>query len=339
MDPRHLEGDHGIDRRVAVAVPADPRPPRQECGDTRRPGAGPARVAGRIRSTRTAGTGSPTGFGRSVERRVDGAVERRRHREQRLVEEDHRAADLVEWGRASGTERARAPQDRQLLAEAAAELGVLPRRQARVIEAIEEAIDAAQGDEQGAPAGLRGMRGEDGAEAQGGEARVDPGRVAPRDRGHRLRDALGKQGRGAGALPPAQLSKAMLLLREVDELEVERERIRQALPALGIEMIQPFCQPPGRGLVGALPERHEVPPRLLDEGQQLGPALLRDDLAEKRPKEPHLPRERVARSGAPDASRLAADCRVGARARRPGRARYCGWARTMIRISVMSSMA
>ena len=50
-------------------------------------------------------------------------------------------------------------------------------------------------------------------------------------------------------------------------------------------------------------------PDPLDEREQLRPGLLRDDLAEQRPEQPDLDRQRVARAGRPDPERLRGDRR------------------------------
>ena len=54
-------------------------------------------------------------------------------------------------------------------------------------------------------------------------------------------------------------------------------------------------------------------PDALDEREQLRPGLLGDDLAEQRPEQPDLDRERVARAGRPDPERLGGDRRRDAR--------------------------
>ena len=61
-------------------------------------------------------------------------------------------------------------------------------------------------------------------------------------------------------------------------------------------------------IVGA-PERDRPLPDALDEREQLGSGLLGDDLAEQRPEQPDLDRERVARAGRADPERLGGDGR------------------------------
>ncbi len=69
-------------------------------------------------------------------------------------------------------------------------------------------------------------------------------------------------------------------------------------------------------IVGAA-ERDRPLPDALDEREQLGPGLLVDDLAEQRPEQADLDRERVAGAGRPDPERLGGDGRRdGGRPRR-----------------------
>ena len=155
----HLRGD----RRVAVPVTADPRPEADEGRDARRPRA-------RVR----------------IEGGIDRPVQAGHQREQRRVEHGHRRADLVErFGRHRAEVRG-APQQRDLLAQAAADLVVLRGGQPRVVEPFEEHGAAAQGDERRAAARLGRVRREDRRHAQ-------PSRGARRDR--RRRGRVGAAGR------------------------------------------------------------------------------------------------------------------------------------------------
>ena len=127
----------------------------------------------------------------------------------------------------------------------------------------------------------------------------------------------------------------MLLLGEVDDLEIQGEGVRKPLPGGGIQPVETLGHAAGRCRVAPAPQGDEVAARLLHEGEKRKAALLGDDLAEERAEESDFTREGVLRPRAADAARLPPDGRV-----RPGAsACYCGWARTMIRISVMSSMA
>ena len=141
LDARRFARHGRGDARIAVAIAADPRAPSGQC----RPSA------------------------------ANGALELRRDDEQRFVEERHRRADLVERPGPVGADRRRLPQDRHLLAQPAAQVVVLGRRQARIVEPVEQRVDAAQCDEQGPPASLGGMGREHGRDGQPTDQRVDLG--------------------------------------------------------------------------------------------------------------------------------------------------------------------
>jgi hypothetical protein len=101
-----------------------------------------------------------------VERRIQRPVQAGRDHEQRLIEERHHAAHLVQRGDRLDAQRRGVPQQGDLLAEAAADLGILAGRQPRVIELVEEAVAAAQRHEHRAPSGLGRMSRQDEAHRQ-----------------------------------------------------------------------------------------------------------------------------------------------------------------------------
>ena len=144
LDPQRPLGHLGRHGRVAVAVAADPRPEAQERRDARRSGARPR----------------PRAPGR-VERRVGRAVQPWHEREQRRIEHGHRRAHLVERLGGHGAQVGGPPQERDLLAQPAADLAVLRRGEPRVVQPLEEHRAAAQRDERGPAAGLRRVRGQD----------------------------------------------------------------------------------------------------------------------------------------------------------------------------------
>ena len=113
---------------------------------------------------------------------------------------------------------------------------------------------------------------------------------------------------------PGQGADPLPLLGEVHQLEVERERSDDGLGPVEVQ----------RGeLVGELlalerivrpAERDHPLANALDELEQLGAGLLRDDLAKQRPEQADLGGEGVAGAGRSDARRLGANCRGGSRA-------------------------
>ena len=81
------------------------------------------------------GAREPLLFG--VERAVDLAIDERKRREDRLVEQREHRADLVERLRSVATHRIGPPQAGDLLPQAAHRLGRLGLAEARVVEAVE----------------------------------------------------------------------------------------------------------------------------------------------------------------------------------------------------------
>jgi hypothetical protein len=85
------------------------------------------------------------------------------------------------------------PQDGDLLAQASTQVGILVRRGERVVERIEQPLDPAQGDEQGAPPCLGRVCGQHGVDLEASDQRGDGlgamVRGQPRDRlGHGVVD-------------------------------------------------------------------------------------------------------------------------------------------------------
>jgi hypothetical protein len=181
------------------------------------------------------------------------------------------------------------------------------------------------------------MGGQDWLDAQRGKARGHPGALgtAAPQRTDRLADALRQHGRWAGPLAPAQQPQAVLLLGEVDDLEVQGKSVGEKFPGGRIQRVESLGDAASRYWVAVTPEGDEVAPRLFHEREERRTALFGDDLTEERPQQADLASEGILRPGTADAAGFPSDSRV-----RPGPcACYCGWARTMIRISVMSSMA
>ncbi len=309
-----LEGHVGGHARMAIAVRPDPRAEAEQGGCLGRPRSRPARI----------GRDGPVGgaVGRRVqpvERAVHGALEARHRHEQRLVEDRELRPHLVERGRRDRAELGRVPQERDLLAQAASDVGVLVGGDQRVVEVVQQPPDPTLGDQQRPPPGLGRV---------GGQDRVDPGSLE--DRGHRRPIVLGTEGRdgladgfGDGAPlgapgPRAQGADPLPFLGQVDQLEVDGER-----PAHGGELVEgqggdlgiepaPFRI----GLDGdrrvAAPEGDHPPADPLDEQEQPPAGLLGDDLAEQRSQEANLPPHRVA--GAPETGPR----RLGGDRREPG---------------------
>ena len=290
LDAHRPLGRVGGDERVAVAVAADPRTPTDEGRHARRAGPGPRL---RVDPAR-------------VERRVGRAVQPRHDREQRRVEHGHRRPHLVERLGRDGAQVGGPPQERDLLAQAPPDLAILRRRQTRVVEALEEGGAPSQRDEGGPPSGLGRMGGQDRRDAQAGQRGVQLG-VGPAggaQRRDRLGDRVVQEPVPCGALSPTKRPNAPARLGQVDELEVERERLDDRLGRLEVEGVQLTLEALALGRVIAAPQRDGRSPEPLDQLEQVLPGLLRDDLAQQRAEQPDLARQRVMRPGRPDARRL-----------------------------------
>ena len=294
VDAQRPFRDVGGHARVAVAVAADPAAPAQERPDPRRPCAGPGG---------SAAPSSAAARGR-IHGPVDDPREPRREREQRRVEERHRRPDLVEHGRRDRSQVRGPPQEGDLLAQAAADLGVLGGREARVVHAREQVATATQRDQDRPAARLGRVGGEDRRDRQGRELGVEvlvrpPERPQPPDRlGHRVvQDAV-----VGGSLAPSQGSDATARLGQVDQLEVERERADDGFRGAEIQSGEVLVEAAtlGRIAFGAQPDRSLADP--FHEIEQVRTGLLGDDLAEERAQQTDLGRERVAGAGRPDAT-------------------------------------
>ena len=277
VDPDGFLGDIGGHRRMAVAIPADPRPEPQERGHERLLQLACPRAA------------------RARHVRVDQPVQLRREAVERLVEDDHRGADLVDRRRGAAPQLRGPPQDGDLLAQLSTEVAVGGWREARVIGPLEQQRDPAQRDQDGPASRLRGVRGEDRMDAHASQRLAGPGPAQRRpDSG-----ALGSARRRPR--PPRGAPDAVPRLGEVDQLEVQAEGADDAFERVRID--------------GQDVERHALVrfapaggdralPRRLDEIEDLRPGLLQDDLAEERAEQSNLAAKDVGRAGRPDAARL-----------------------------------
>ena len=315
-----VERDIRGDTRVPVTVRADPRPEPEHRGRERRPGAAVAGVGGEGLAARRAI------LQRRDQRPVERALEARHGREQRLVEDRERGPDLVERRRRDRAQVAGVPQDRDLLAQPTAEVGVLVRGREGVVELVQQPPDAPQRDQQRAPAGLGGMGGEHGMDPQAADHRPQRGRsVVRREAGDRLADGVVDRAAPGPAGARPEHADPLPLLGQVDELEVEGERLGHGGRIGDVERGHVGRQPLAldvrlepRVRVAA-PERDRPPADPFDHREQLGPGLFRDHLAEQRAQQPDLARQRVARAPDPGPGRLRGDGREARAAGAAGR--------------------
>ncbi len=305
MDPQRALGDVRGHARVAVAIAADPAAPVQERADPRWPGAGPGPG---IRSAASA-----------ARRRIQGGVhdprQPRRQREQRGVEERHRRPDLVEDRRGDRPQVRRPPQEGDLLAEPAADFGILGRGQARVVQAGEQVAAAAQGDQDRPAAGFGRVGGEDRRDRQAGQLGIEGG-VRPTQRAQspdRLRHRIVEDAVAGGSLAATERPDAPARLGQVDQLEVEGEGADDGFDGARIESRQVVVEASALGRVAIDSKADRALADALDEVEQVRAGLLRDDLAQQA-RRAAGPRSRAGRGRRP--------CRC--RRVRGGRGRSCG---------------
>ena len=304
--------DLGRDPRVPVAVRADPRAEPQHGRHQGRSGARAACI-GRERGPgrRFAASDGGQDHRPGVEGPVRRALEARDDGEQDLVEDRERGPDLVKRGRGDRAQVRGVPQERDLLAEPAADVGVFVRRDQRVVERVEQPADPALCDEQRPAACLGGV---------GGQHRVD--HRAPEQRLHLRLPMVGAEHvhglaqrfvDAPAAGPPgarAQRADALALLGEVDELEVQREGLGDRGRAREVEGADLGREPRALGLARfgrtdlVAPQRDGQAADALDGREQVRARLLGDDLAEQGAQQPDLARHGIARTTEPGARRL-----------------------------------
>ena len=160
-----------------------------------------------------------------VEGGVHRAVQAGHEREQRRVEERHRGPHLVERRRDDRPQIGGAPHDRDLLAQPAPDLPVLGRRQARIVESLEQRGDSPQRDKQRPPASLGRVRGEDWRDHQPFDRTVELviGSTQPPQPADGVGERPVQHPAARGTCPPRQRADALPFLGEVHQLEVERE--------------------------------------------------------------------------------------------------------------------
>ena len=310
LDAQRVDRRLGRHRRVAVAVAADPAAPAQRRGRAGRAGAGASRVAGRpvvARHPTALPTGGIAGRCADVQRTVERAQQAGREGEQRLVEDGHRRAHLVQGRWSRRAEVGGPPEEGDLLAQPTPDLGVLDPRQARVVQPGGEIRDAALCREQGPSASLRRVRGEHRRHAesldQGRDVgrRVAGGAEAPDD----ISDRVGQHAVAGGALAPAKRADPIALGRDVEQPKVEREGSDHGFGLVDSQRVEDPGQL-GRQMLATrwirvASEGDRAPPDRLHRVEHAGARLLHDDLPEQRTEKADLAAERIA--GRPDADR------------------------------------
>ena len=263
LDREGGQCDFGGYGRIAVAVPAHPGAPRQERFER-----GP----------------SSAREGR-VERPVDVSVHERKRREDRLVEQRHERAHLVERPRAVAPDRVRPPQARDLLTQVPPRLGGLIPAGARVLQPVQLLGDAPQVLDHRAAFRLRRVRRQDRCDAQAREQRRRPFR---RER-CRDRVLLGVPAAASGSHRPY----AVVLFREVHQLEVRGEGADHVLGSAVVEAGHQLHHGPASRGGGPAAERDRRLAQALDLAEQIGPAGFGDHVAQERREQAHVPAQWV----------------------------------------------
>ncbi len=172
---------------------------------------------------------------------------------------------------------------------------------------------AAQGDEGGPPAGLGRMGGQDGADAQPGQHRVELRLVVagPAELDHGLGHGVVEEPVAGGPLAASEGADATARLRQVDQLEVDREGGDDRLRSGQVEAVEVGRLPLPVVRVLAPAQGDGAPPDALHGLVGVLPCLLDDHLPEEGAEQPDLARQRVTGAGRTDARRLRASGRDG----------------------------
>jgi hypothetical protein len=257
-DARGLLGDRRGDVRVAVAIRGDPVAEPEERGRHR------VAHAGLVAE-------QPV---------VEQPVDARDDLEQRLVEHAHGGADLVERRGPRGAQGRGAPQAVDLLEQPPVDVLARERAGHGAVPLGEQVADAADPRGDRPTPRLGGVRREHRVEAHLAEAAH--GLLAAELLGepaHGVRDGVGHEARRGLAL--AEDAHAVVLLGQVGEVEVARERAGDLLRALGRERgDEPLGIVDGR-VARALVRVDDQLAEALHVAEQLLPAGLAEHLAEQ----------------------------------------------------------
>ena len=236
----------------------------------------------------------------AVQGSVERPIEARCDHEERFVEEEECVADLVQRRRTLHAQGGGAPQQRDLLAKPAADLGVLIGGDALVVEPVEEGEDASQGHEHRASPRLRGVRREHETDREVADERLGAlRRVLAQESAHGFLDGAV---RATGADRPGALAHAshtLLLLGQVGQVEVEAEGLDEVLDLVVGQPLEDVTQATLPAQAARAADLDRQAPHPLDEVQQLIAGLLGDDLAQQRAEQLDLTREWVTGSRGP----------------------------------------
>ena len=225
--PHHLKrlrGDRGGDVGVAVAVPAHPRPEREQ----------------RRHRDLLAREGR-------LDRRLELAVELRHDAVQRRGEVDEPGVDLVARGGGGRAHLVGPPELLDRSRERAVGGRLVPGHGRALVEVAQAGEDAGELLDRRAPPRLGGVCGHDQPELGAGEhvAQLIGGRAALGEVLDRGAQGAGTRRAGVRALAAAQAADALVVLGQIDELEPARERAHEHLRVVererGDELLELAC--------------------------------------------------------------------------------------------------
>ena len=260
-----LRGDRRGDARVAVAVAAHPRAERQQ----------------RRHADLLAGVGL-------LDRRLELAVELGHDPVQRRGEVDEPGVDLVERGGGGGAHLVGAPQLLDRAGDRAPGGRLVAGHGRALVEVAQAGEDARELLDRRAPPRLGRVRGHDEPQLGALERRAQlvRGRAALGEVADRVAQRAGARRVAEPALAPAQAPDALVVLREVEELEPTRERAHQHLGVVERQRGDELLELASGGVLararalaergGALVEVHRIGAlaRRQDGGEQLAQERL-----------------------------------------------------------------
>ena len=320
LEARRLERHVRGHARVPVPVRPDPRPQAQQRRSVHGPRAGPPGVArhGRRSAARAGHPSSARSTARSKRGIAMNSVSSKMASAERTS-----SSGVGAMARRSPVCHSSVISSRRRRRRSASSSGVV----SGIVHGVEQPPDAALRDEERPATRLGGVGGQDRVDLHPGEQRHD---VLAAQAGAQARDRLADGVVDRPAARPAgtraQGADPVPLLGEVDELEVDRERVADGGELPEIEVADPGGHAlaiavrlrRGRRVVAAGRDHPAADP--LHQDEQLRAALLGDHLPEERAEQPDLAAERVASAREPGARRLGGD------RREPGRPWYARFA-------------
>ena len=205
--------------------------------------------------------------------------------DQALLEEPVAVADLVDDARAAGAHLVGLPEHRDLRSEVVVDLRTPQRREQRVVQLLEQRADAQVRGEHRAPRGLGRVRGQH-------ELERDALRRLVAELQERVGERLARHSLLVQVLAPPP--HAVMLLRDVRQLEIERERPQHASLLRVRQLLDRRTQLVERR---PAPGPARQPPDVLDVREQRLVLLLDEHPPEQVAEQADVPPQRCIRPG------------------------------------------